>query len=213
MKNQRLWCSAKDAKLKVTRQVFADGKESPIAELSGYPITWGTTSSDRGGYQVRLARDSAKFTAAPLALLHHDFTKPLASVGNDTLKIGDADDYGIPVTIQLDLNTTLGRDTYQNVKSQLIGGMSFSMANGFEEFSETEKDEQTGGPVVTVSKYTVDEVTITAIPAFTEATIAVKQPDKTTETPAGGMSAAAPDRIAASVSLARLRLQMNTLEM
>jgi len=217
MNTQRIWCSARDAKLKVTRRTFAAGGAEPIVTLAGYPIAWGDTSSDRGGYQVRLAKDSATFTPQVLSLWNHDFSKPLAGTANGTLRILPADDYGVPVEIDLDTATSAGRDAAAYVASGLVTGMSFSMQNGFEDFDETEKDAQTGGPVVTAKKYTVDEVTITVIPAFAAAKIGLKElrdaPNTIEPKPAGGMndrSRDAPDRIAASHRLAALTLAFYT---
>lgn len=209
-----------NASIKLVRSKFADGTDKTT--LTGYPIVWGATSSDRGGYKVRLAKDSANFTDTALALWHHDFSKPLAGTANDSLRIGQADAIGIPVEIDLDLNTTAGKDAYAYVSSQLVGGMSFSMANGFEEYSESKEGDDR---IINVSKYTVDEVTVTPIPAFSATTVDVKDntpvpiemdTDKGSLTivpPAGGMSAQdTPDRIAASMRLASMRLEILSIK-
>ncbi len=207
---QRQWFAAPDSKLKITRKDFADGKSS-IVTLAGYPIVWNDTSSDRGGYKVRLAKNSATFTQPAMALWHHDFSKPLASTANGSLRIGQADDYGVPVEIDLDTNTSAGADAAAYVTSGLVKGMSFSMANGFEDYNESSEG---GQKILNATKYTVDEVTITAIPAFAAATIAPKPEDNEEEGAAGGEAPAAggmsdkpaPNRITASHRLASLRL-------
>lgn len=177
-KNERQTFSARtvftnaDARIKISRKKFADGTEATT--LTGYPIVWGAVSSDRGGYKVKLAKNSATFTDPVMALWHHNFAAPLSGTVNQTLRILAADDIGIPVEIDLDLNTTAGSDALAYVSSKLVGGMSFSMANGFEEYTE-EKDGD--DRILNVSKYTVDEVTITPIPAFSATTIG-KKPDE-----------------------------------
>ena len=113
------------------------------------------------------------------------------------------------------MNTSLGRDVVQNVGSGLVGGMSFSMANGFEDYTESREG---GQCVLSVTKYTVDEVTITPIPAFSETSIAVKtdgaeemaDEDKpgTASRPGGMSQAEHARRLLASQQLRRLKLAM-----
>ena len=200
--------AAPDARIKFTRKTFDDGK-SPMVTLTGYPIVWGDISSDRGGYKVRLTKGAAAFTDQVYALWHHDFSKLLAGTGNKTLRIGQADDYGLPVEMDLDANTTAGRDAAAYVASGLVNGMSFCMANGFEDYSESTEDGQT---IITCTKFTVDEVTITAIPAFAGTQIGVKDEDAdkpNPPTPAGGMSQVEGlSRINAFVQAQKLRLAM-----
>lgn len=190
-------------RIKINRQTFADGTSK--ATLSGYPILWNAVSSDRGGYVVKLAPDSAKFTDSVLALWHHQFDKPLAGTVNQTLRILAADDVGVPVEIDLDLNTTAGRDAAAYVTSGLVSGMSFSMSKGFEDYEE--QDEPEYGKVLNVTKYTVDEISLTAIPAFAETTIAPKEtpvvplPVKVSAVPASS-------RIEAANRLRSFRLDM-----
>ena len=83
-----------------------------------------------------------------------------------------------PVEIDLDTNTTTGADTLAYVTSQLVGGMSFSMANGFEDYSESEEMDTAGKKqkILTVSKFTCDEVSPVAAPAFMATTLGLKTP-------------------------------------
>lgn len=204
--------STGNARLKIKRQQFADGTEG--VTLQGYAIVWGEKSSDRGGYSVKLAPKSAKFTDSVMALWHHDFSRPLGGTVNKTLRILAADDIGVPVEIDLDMNTSAGRDCAANVGSGLVGGMSFSMANGFEDYTEEKTD---GKTVLNVTKYTVDEVTVTPIPAFAGTSVGTMDPDEDEEDAEdveeydddeeeGGMAAAAPNRITASHEVARAKL-------
>lgn len=169
--------SASDAKFKfsIATRINASGQAIEVPTLTGYPIVWGATSSDRGGYKVRLNKNSANFQNNVLALWHHDFSKPLAGTANGSLRINSADDYGVPVEMDLDPDVSHSRDAAAYVRSGLVGGMSFSMANGFEDYTESKDDN--GDKIVNAAKYSVDEVSITPIPAFSEATIHVKEDD------------------------------------
>ena len=216
----RIRFATPNARLRLKSVKFDDG--STKTTLTGYPITWGNLSSDRGGYKVRLCKGAANFEANVLALWNHQFDKPLAGTVNETLRILAADDVGVPIEMDLDLNTTAGADCYAYVNSGLVGGMSFSMANGFENYTESKE----GNPgeeqyVINVSRFTVDEVTVTPIPAFEATSIAVKAPEndpqKPTDPPpagpppvAGGMSKATPNRTAAAHKLARYTLDLHS---
>lgn len=161
-----------DGRLQIKRQTFEDGKASKTT-LVGYPILWGELSSDRGGYKVRLAKNSATFTAPALALYNHDFADVIGNTANGTLRILAADDTGVPVEIDLP-DTTLGNDLAVLVAEKYISGMSFSMINGFEDYTEEKQGDQY---IINVSKFTVDEVTVTPIPAFSATTIDVASPE------------------------------------
>jgi|SRR5665213_615614 len=195
-------------KIKISRKKFANGTETTT--LTGYPIVWNAVSSDRGGYVVKLAKDSASFSTPTLALWNHDFDKPIGGTVNNSLRILAADDIGVPVEIDLDINTTAGSDALAYVTSGLVGGMSFSMANGFEDYSESggENGEQR---VITVSKYTVDEVTITPIPAFTQSSIAEKPPEP--EPVIEGLEPIATVALGMSRTTAAHQLRRNKLDM
>ena len=70
-------CLGSAATLKIERKKFADGTEKPT--LVGMPVLWNVTSSDRGGYVVRLAPGSAIFAADCFCLWSHDFGQPIAN--------------------------------------------------------------------------------------------------------------------------------------
>ena len=192
--------------VKVKRKTFDNG-QSPVTTVTGYPILWNQNSSDRGGYVVRLAPNSAIFSNPMLALWNHDFSKPLASTSNDTIRILAADDVGVPVEIDLDENTTAGADAAAYANSKIGLGFSFSMANGFEDYSESKEGDTN---VVTVSKFTSDELTLTIIPAFagTVSTLGTKETLEPmpvgTPPVAGGMS---------SVNSAKHQLRRSKLDL
>jgi HK97 family phage prohead protease len=148
------------------------GATDKIATLKGYPLVWNVLSSDRGGFKVRLLPGSARFTPLAHALYHHEYTGgPLADTETSTLRIGPADDYGQPVEIDLP-NTTIGRDVLELVRTGRLKGMSFAMVDAP---ASTEKTEN-GQAIVEARDYLVDEVTITAIPAFSQASVGLAGP-------------------------------------
>ena len=150
----------RDARL--TLSAATDGKP---ATLSGYALVWNVLSSDRGGYQVRLLPGSAKFAAQTLALYHHDFQNVLGNTANGSLRIAQ-DSFGVKVEIDLP-NTTAGRDVMELVRGKYVNGMSFAMVDSPQGKTVTEN----GKTILDASAYTVDEVTITPIPAFAETSI------------------------------------------
>lgn len=168
-----------DARLKLTKYA-ADTQQTPaqqfkIATLTGYAFKWGTLSSDRGGYKVRLLPGSASFTPTVHALWHHDFSKPLAVNTNGTLRFS-LDDVGCKVEIDLP-DTTTGNDAEELIEIGTVSGMSFAMT----EAPEAEEVEENGQTILNVKAFTCDEVTITAIPAFIETNIEVAEDDEPEE--------------------------------
>ena len=184
--------------LQLKPRTFDNGGGAQAATtLMGYPICWGALSSDRGGYSVRVRPGAANFTAPVMALFHHDFQNVLGSTQNQTLRILASDDKGVPVEIDPPA-TQLGRDVSALVKDKYITGMSFSMANGFEDYDETE---EAGKKIVNVNRFTCDEVTVTAIPAFADTSIEPK-PDAPAEV------GATQPRMGASIVAAANRLRL-----
>jgi HK97 family phage prohead protease len=210
--NSRQTFITENPRLKIQRRTFSDasGKEQTVTTLSGYAILWNQNSTDRGGYVVRLAPNSAIFTKPVLALYHHDFKDVLATTANNTLRVGEADATGVPVEMDLDMNDTMAANVAARVASGRVSGMSFSMANGFEEYTEAKEN---GQDVITCTKFTADEVTVTPIPAFKATTIGVV--DDAEDIQDGGADedkedhAAAPvKRIAAARKLRRSSIDM-----
>ena len=142
------------------------GAVPSIGTVSGYALVWNALSGDRGGYKVRLMPGSATFADQVLATYGHDDMAVLGSTSAKTLEIGQPDAVGVPVKIHLP-DTQWGRDVACLMSRGDVAGMSFTMANGFEEYTESEED---GFSIVNCQKYTVDEVTICANPAFVQTT-------------------------------------------
>ena len=159
--------------------------------LKGYPIVFGVPSSDRGGFRVRVNPGAVEFTTPTHALYHHEFDGgPLGDTDSATLRILPPDAYGVPVEIDVP-DTTLGRDVFELVRTGRVRGMSFAMVET--PWAEAEAKDGTltirpirglsevvtegGRTIVNVLRFRCDEVTVTAIPAFRESSVAVKVVD------------------------------------
>jgi HK97 family phage prohead protease len=170
-----------------------------IATVAGYAIVWNALSDDRGGYRVRLLPGSAKFTTPAHALLHHDFSKVLGTTRNGSLRVA-SDAYGVRVEIDLP-DTSDGRDVEELIEGRYVEGMSFSMVDA----PAGELVTENGGKVLNVTAFTCDEVTITAIPAFTDTSVGIEEDDEPEDEPpaaAAGFSA----RQRQTIQLARFRI-------
>lgn len=191
-----IYTAADDAKL--TFAAAVEGADH-IGTLVGYPLVWNVISSDRGGYRVRLLPGSAEFVPTTHALYHHEWAGgPLGDTATNTLRI-IPDEYGVRVEIDLP-NTTAGRDVLELVRTRRMRGMSFAMI-GAPEGTVTEEG---GLTIFNASSYTVDEVTVTAIPAFSETSIDVKP--EAVEPPAENSFTSTQERTAQRLKLERLKI-------
>jgi hypothetical protein len=166
-----IFTAAADARLVFAAAAGDGAAPAPdkIGTLAGYALVWNVLSSDRGGFKVRLLPGSARFADPTHALYHHEYTGgPLADTGTGTLRLFP-DDVGVRVEIDLP-NTTNGRDVAELVRTRRVRGMSFAMV-GDPKFRETTEG---GQPILEAESYLVDEVTVTAIPAFRQTDIGVK---------------------------------------
>jgi HK97 family phage prohead protease len=191
---QRRTLFTANARFALAKPAAADSKK--IATLTGYAIVWNALSTDRGGYQVRFLPNSAKFVTPTLALFHHDYAKPLATTANGTLRI-TPDDVGVKVEIDLP-DTSAGNDVEELVERGDIAGMSFCAVE-YTDFAEVKEG---GNLIMNVAGFVCDEVTVTAIPAFTQTSVKVAEDDKD-ENDDGQMA-----RVTQSLRLERLKLDM-----
>ncbi len=154
-----------------TPAVGAEGLPPETEELPlliGYAIKWGDTSDDRGGYYARFTQKG--FQPDPggmLALYGHDLNMPMGCTDNETLKY-TADEYGLKCEIQPP-DTSYARDAVELVGKKYVKGMSFGMYP-----SEWEDSEEDGKQIRTYTAYTVDEVSVTAGPAFKTTSIGIE---------------------------------------
>jgi HK97 family phage prohead protease len=146
--------------------VEPETEEPPV--LIGYAITWNTLSDDRGGYHASFAKEG--FTPDPggmLALFGHDLNMPMGNTANGTLTY-TPDEYGLKVEITPP-DTSFGNDAVELVSKGYLQGMSFGMYP--EEWTDSEKD---GKNVRLYTKFSVDEVSLTAGPAFKSTNIGIE---------------------------------------
>jgi HK97 family phage prohead protease len=194
------------AKLAVRRAKFdASGKESPDGQerttLAGLAIPWNTLSGDKGGFQVRFLPNSATFATPTLALFHHDYKALLGSTANNTLRLS-FDASGVSVEIDLP-NTTTAADVAALIDGGYLSGMSFSML--FDDVLQSAEINENGATIMEVSKFTCDEITVTAIPSFDDTNIQIKSAsDQSIDLPT--QYSAAPERVGQSLKLEQLRL-------
>jgi HK97 family phage prohead protease len=152
-------------------------EDEPVVTLKGYAIVWNVLSTDRyapdgSTYKVRLIPGSASFTTPCRALYEHEAPRLIGITSNGSLRLLPADDIGIPFETDLP-DTTTGRDVAELVEDEYLSGMSFTMAKGFEDSYTTTEN---GQKVINATKYTVDEITVCADPAFLDTSVALKDP-------------------------------------
>ena len=198
--------------LAVTRKTFAKtgaGAEAAEGEeqitLTGYAIIWNALSDDRGGFQVRFLQGSPRFATPTMGLFHHDYRAILGNTGNGSLRIMP-DQIGVKVEIDLP-NTTQAADVAELVEDKYVTGMSFSML--WDDVLVTTDRTENGVEIMEVSAFTCDEVTVTAIPSFTQTSIGVQEPAAgADEELARKNSGATPERTAQGLKLQSMALSM-----
>lgn len=165
MKKQYFTTSLEACKFSITDSPDGSG----LKTFSGYAITWGQLSSDRGGYKVRLQPNSAKYEATSnvFALYNHEGGKILGSTDNKTLTL-TPDSYGVKAIITPKADTSHYRDTLAMVAAGEVKGMSFSMT-GPVKYTDLKEG---GEKVREFSSFNFDEVTICGAPAFEGTSIA-----------------------------------------
>jgi HK97 family phage prohead protease len=139
-----------------------DADEEVLPTLKGYAIVWNAISTD--ARKASIAPGSVKFTNPVLAMYGHDDKCILGNTANGTLTLTQ-DSYGLLVSITPP-DTSYARDVCELVEDGYVAGMSFGMfGNDF-----TDKD-----GVRTYTDILVDEVTITAVPAFPQTSISIDE--------------------------------------
>lgn len=190
MKVERRILFTKEPRFAVAR---AEGK--PVT-LAGYALVWNILSSDRGGYMVRLLPGSAKFAKPTIALYHHDFHDVLGTTENGSLRL-TSDDVGVRFEIDLPATRT-AQDVAALVDGKYVQGMSFAMTDTPDGVRKKEGDQE----ILEASSFTIDEITVTPIPAFPKTSVNLK-----TDAPAARAAA----RIQQSLQLQRYRADLYRL--
>ncbi|KFN90136.1 phage protein [Tetragenococcus muriaticus PMC-11-5] len=129
-------------------------------------------SKDLGGFVEVITPEALKevdFSNCFL-LYDHDYSKPLASVKSDTLKL-EVDDIGLHFEATLN-DTTYAKDVYENVSKGVVDAMSFGFELGIDSF---DKDEE--GTVTRSVKNikNVPEISVVTLPAYDSANVQVNK--------------------------------------
>lgn len=154
----------------------ADSKEEESEEetktISGYALKFDEPSKDLGGFVEVITPEALKevdFSNCFL-LYDHDYSKPLASVKNDTLKL-EVDETGLHFEATLN-DTTYAKDVYENVSTGVVDSMSFGFELGIDSFDEDEE-----GTVTRSIKNikNVPEVSVVTMPAYDSSNVQVNK--------------------------------------
>jgi HK97 family phage prohead protease len=133
-------------------------------KLEGYAATFGMESNDLGGFKEIVAPGAfARSLAAKTdihATVQHNFGALLGRTKNGSLSLVE-DQRGLKFSIQLDKNSTLHKEVYNNVRSGLLDECSFTFC--------VEPEGQVwsaDGKTRTLTDVDLIEVAIVALPAY-----------------------------------------------
>lgn len=146
--------------------------EEETKTISGYALKFDEPSKDLGGFVEVITPEALKdvdFSNCFL-LYDHDYSKPLASVKNDTLKI-EVDDVGLHFEATLN-DTTYAKDVYENVSTGVVDSMSFGFELGIDSFDEDEEGTVTRS-VKNIKN--VPEISVVTLPAYDSANVQVNK--------------------------------------
>ncbi|MEL5938585.1 phage major capsid protein [Tetragenococcus halophilus] len=154
------------------KQNSSEEETEETKTVSGYALKFGETSKDLGGFVEVITPEALKevdFSNCFL-LYDHDYSKPLASVKSDTLKL-EVDDIGLHFEATLN-DTTYAKDVYENVSKGVVDAMSFGFELGIDSF---DKDEE--GTVTRSVKNikNVPEISVVTLPAYDSANVQVNK--------------------------------------
>lgn len=141
--------------------------------VTGYAIVFDQPSQPLPFIEY-ISRDALKGVdfSSTLFLYAHDYNKILARADSGTLKT-QIDNKGLKFTAQLP-NTTLGNDTRENINSGNVKGCSFGFT--IAEDGDRWATADDGTTIHYVDQIaTVDELTLTPIPAYTQTSVTVKR--------------------------------------
>ena len=146
-------------------------------QLVGYASVFNSLSENLGGFREQIAQMAFRRTledegADVRALVNHDSSMVLGRRSNGTLELG-TDDRGLKVRISVP-DTTYGRDLLELVRRGDISQMSFGfMVNPGGDHWDTRDGER----IRTVTDLSLVEVSVVAIPAYTDTTVAIRSRD------------------------------------
>lgn len=162
--------------LTVTDMVATD--ENDVMKVEGYAVKWNTLSkpmqTKHGAFVEEFdkrAFDESLESDAQLVLYGHDQNRILGRTDNATAEFR-SDDVGLYLSVTLP-NTTLGRDTFEEVRRKDIGGMSVGFSGAVDKFSKTDD----GIIKRTITKARLYETSLVTVPAYDSSSVDIAQRD------------------------------------
>lgn len=154
--NKEIRCFASDVEVRNGDSAAGEGKR-----LSGYAIRFDDITTIGNQFDERVANtalDGVDMNGVH-ALYNHNWDMPLGKEGlNMSL---NKDEKGLRVDIDLN-NTTYANDLYENVRTGVVGGMSFGFT-----IADDEWEKRDGLPLRTINQIDkLYEVTFTSAPAY-----------------------------------------------
>lgn len=145
-------------------RVSSDGRT-----VEGVAIPYNSLSQDLGGFREIILPGAATeaIKADILALYAHDKRALLGRTSSGTLKLRE-DAAGVHYSINLP-NTQVGNDTQELVRRGDVKGASFGMYVHNERWEMRE-----GSKVRVISRISLEEITLTPTPAYTETSAALR---------------------------------------
>lgn len=146
-------------------------------QLVGYASVFDSLSENLGGFREKIDRSAFRRTledeaADVRALVNHDTAMVLGRRANGTLKLF-TDDRGLKVGIAVP-DTSYGRDLLELVRRGDVSQMSFGFVVAPNGDHWTTRD---GERIRTVTDLQLVEVSVVAIPAYTDTSIALRSRD------------------------------------
>jgi len=146
-----------------TEQLRVLDEEGKRPRIAGLLAPYAAPSEDLGGFREQFARgafsESIRSGADVFADIEHDPGKKLARTANQTLKLSETRE-GVRAEITLP-DTTLGRDTLEEVRSGILDAMSVGFRDPEASWRGTDED-----TLRTIKKARLTGVALTSFPAF-----------------------------------------------
>ena len=142
-------------------------------KISGYAIVFNEISQDMGFYEYVLPSALDGIDLSDILLLYnHNYENILARASSDNLRI-KVDKKGLFFSATLP-DTTLGRDTYEQVKNRNLKGCSFGFTIAKD--GDNWKKDKDGNVFHYITQLeTLSEISITSVPAYNTTSVQVQR--------------------------------------
>lgn len=172
MENKKeIRCFASDVEVRNGDSAAGEGKR-----LTGYAIRFNDVTTIGNQFDEKVdsrALDGVDMTGVH-ALYNHNWDMPLGKEGLNMQL--NQDEKGLRVDIELN-NTTYANDLYENVRTGVVGGMSFGFT-----ISDDEWEKRDGLPLRTINQIDkLYEVTFTSAPAYPTTEVGLRSLEAATE--------------------------------